>query len=208
MVSSSVELIQQAHDRHRGFDVVVCVDESRLPRRVSEHQAVLLELVECGVRVVTLQRDPAGLPADRLNLDLTTNLPPTPNTPSRAVGLWTYFNVRDILTNPKYTGHMVWNRRARKTGGNRGNPVSEWIWSPEPVMRCWSTSTASSRLKPSAATASAPAQNLEPTPNTRRSSGLTSSTPTSSATSVDDACVRATRGPCWRGQRPSSAGVP
>ena len=53
MVSSSVELIQQAHDRHRGFDVV-CVDESRLPRRVSEHQAVLLELVECGVRIVTL----------------------------------------------------------------------------------------------------------------------------------------------------------
>jgi hypothetical protein len=49
-----VELIQQAHDRHRGFDVVVCTDESRLPRRVSEHQAVLLELVECGVRVVTL----------------------------------------------------------------------------------------------------------------------------------------------------------
>jgi Beta-lactamase len=27
--------------------------------------------------------------ADRLNLDLTTNPPPTPNTPSRAVGLWT-----------------------------------------------------------------------------------------------------------------------
>ncbi|HET6707968.1 recombinase family protein [Amycolatopsis sp.] len=34
--------------------------------------------------------------------------------------------MRDILTNPKYTGHMVWHRRAR-------NPVSEWIWSPEPV---------------------------------------------------------------------------
>jgi site-specific DNA recombinase len=41
--------------------------------------------------------------------------------------------VHDILTNPKYTGHMVWNRRARKSGGNARNPVSEWIWSPEPV---------------------------------------------------------------------------
>lgn len=71
--------------------------------------------------------------ADRLNRDLATNPPPTPNTPSRAVGLWTYSNVRDILTNPKYTGHMVWNRRARKSAGNRRNPVSEWIWSPEPV---------------------------------------------------------------------------
>ena len=71
--------------------------------------------------------------ADRLNRDLATNPPPTPNTPSRAVGLWTYSNVRDILTNPKYTGHMVWNRRARKSRGNARNPVSEWIWSPKPV---------------------------------------------------------------------------
>jgi site-specific DNA recombinase len=71
--------------------------------------------------------------ADRLNLDLTTNPPPTPNTPSRKVGLWTYSNVRDILTNPKYTGHMVWNRRARKSAGNKRNHVSEWVWSPQPV---------------------------------------------------------------------------
>lgn len=49
-----VELLQQAHDRNRGFDVVACVDESRLPRRMSEHQAVLRELDECGVRVATL----------------------------------------------------------------------------------------------------------------------------------------------------------
>jgi hypothetical protein len=49
-----VELIRQAHERHRGFDVVACVDESRLPRRRSEHQAVLRELAECGVRVATL----------------------------------------------------------------------------------------------------------------------------------------------------------
>jgi site-specific DNA recombinase len=42
--------------------------------------------------------------------------------------------VRDILTNPKYTGHMVWNRRARSGAGkNRVNPVSEWVWSVEPT---------------------------------------------------------------------------
>ncbi len=49
-----VELLRQAHDRPRGFDVVVCFDESRLPRRMSEHQAVLRKLAECGVRVATL----------------------------------------------------------------------------------------------------------------------------------------------------------
>lgn len=72
--------------------------------------------------------------ADRLNPDLVTNPPPTPVDPARAVGQWTYSNVRDMLTNPKHTGHMVWNRRARKGNGrNRANPVSEWVWSPEPV---------------------------------------------------------------------------
>jgi hypothetical protein len=49
-----VELLIQAHDRTRGFDVMVCVDESRLPRRMSEHQAVLQEFAECGVHVATL----------------------------------------------------------------------------------------------------------------------------------------------------------
>lgn len=72
--------------------------------------------------------------ADRLNQDLATNPPPTPVEADRAVGLWTYSNVRDMLTNPKHTGHMVWNRRARKGAGkNRMNPVSERVWSPEPV---------------------------------------------------------------------------
>ncbi|GAB3428364.1 hypothetical protein GCM10027569_71580 [Flindersiella endophytica] len=56
-----------------------------------------------------------------------------PTDPTRATGRWTYHNVRDILSNPKYTGHMVWNRRARKTGTNTVNAVSEWIWSPKPV---------------------------------------------------------------------------
>ncbi len=72
--------------------------------------------------------------ADRLNLDLIMNPPPTPVDPDRAVGRWTYSNVRDVLTNPKYTGHMVWNRRARKgKGKNRANPVEEWVWSAEPT---------------------------------------------------------------------------
>ncbi|MEU6858547.1 recombinase family protein [Glycomyces sp. NPDC046736] len=72
--------------------------------------------------------------ADRLNEDPVLNPPPTPVIPSRAVGCWTSSNVRDMITNPKHTGHMVWNRRARKgKGRNRANPVEEWVWSPEPV---------------------------------------------------------------------------
>jgi site-specific DNA recombinase len=72
--------------------------------------------------------------ADRLNADLALNPPPVPVDPERSIGRWTYSNVRDVLTNPKHTGHMVWNRRARKGAGkNRMNPVTEWVWSPQPV---------------------------------------------------------------------------
>lgn len=72
--------------------------------------------------------------ADRLNTDLVTNPPPTPVGEREAVGCWTYSNVREVLTQPKHTGHMVWNRRARKGAGkNRLNPVSEWVWSKDPV---------------------------------------------------------------------------
>ena len=67
--------------------------------------------------------------ADRLNLDLTTYPPPIPVAPSRSVGRWTYSNVRDVVTNPKYSGHMVWNRRGRKSRGNCFNPIEEWVWS-------------------------------------------------------------------------------
>ncbi len=43
-------------------------------------------------------------------------------------------NVREVLTNPKCTGHMVWNRHARKGAGrNRLNFVEDWVWSPAPV---------------------------------------------------------------------------
>ncbi|WP_460696639.1 recombinase family protein [Nocardia thraciensis] len=71
--------------------------------------------------------------ADRLNLDLSLNPPPVPVDPGRAVGRWTISNVREILGNPKYTGHMVWNRRARKSNGGKYNPPTEWVWSERPV---------------------------------------------------------------------------
>jgi site-specific DNA recombinase len=69
--------------------------------------------------------------ADQLNTDLHRNPPPQPVDPRRAVGRWTGSAVRGILTNPKYTGYQVWNRRASKQGG-RCNPISEWVWSPQP----------------------------------------------------------------------------
>lgn len=72
--------------------------------------------------------------ADRLNEDLVLNPPPQPVGERDAIGFWTYSNVREVLTQPKHTGHMVWNRRARKGAGkNRLNPVSEWVWSKDPV---------------------------------------------------------------------------
>jgi site-specific DNA recombinase len=70
--------------------------------------------------------------AERLNEDLALNPPPVPPDPARAVGRWTGSSVREILHNPKYTGHMVWNRRASKKGG-KNNPVADWILSPEPT---------------------------------------------------------------------------
>jgi site-specific DNA recombinase len=67
--------------------------------------------------------------ADRLNRDLDRYPPPIPVDPSRAVGRWTTSSVRDVLTNPKYTGYMVWNRRATKTDGGKHNPPEAWVWS-------------------------------------------------------------------------------
>jgi len=34
-----------------------------------------------------------------------------------------------VLTYPKHTGHMVWNRHARKSGYNRAKPIRDWIGS-------------------------------------------------------------------------------
>ena len=70
--------------------------------------------------------------AQRLNADPDRYPPPQPNRPDRARHCWTTSSVREVLINPKYTGYMVWNRRATKKGG-AVNPVSAWVWSPEPT---------------------------------------------------------------------------
>jgi site-specific DNA recombinase len=54
--------------------------------------------------------------AERLNADLDRYPPPEPTRTHMAVGYWTRESVRDILTNPKYTGHMVWNRTTKRSG--------------------------------------------------------------------------------------------
>jgi len=62
--------------------------------------------------------------ADQLNVDPAANPPPQPVDPARAVGTWTGSAVREILTNPKYTGHMVWNRRRNPRRGRRTGKVN------------------------------------------------------------------------------------
>ncbi|GAA3239705.1 recombinase family protein [Actinocorallia longicatena] len=71
--------------------------------------------------------------ADELNRDLIAYPPPQPVDPSRALGKWTYSSVRAILTNPKYTGYQVWNRRATTSATGRCNPPEAWYWSSKPV---------------------------------------------------------------------------
>jgi hypothetical protein len=71
--------------------------------------------------------------ADRLNTDTALNPAPTPPDPARAAGRWTPGSVRDVLSQPKYTGYMVWNRRAMKTRAGSPNPIEEWVWSGRPT---------------------------------------------------------------------------
>ena len=63
-----------------------------------------------------VDRGAVRLPGHRqpLNEDLGTKSPPTPVDPHHAVGVCTCSNVRDLLTKPEHTGHMIWTRRARK----------------------------------------------------------------------------------------------
>jgi site-specific DNA recombinase len=68
--------------------------------------------------------------AERLNQDPDRYPPPVSPDPARSRDCWGYSAVLEILRNPKYTGYMVWNRRASKKGG-RHNPPEAWIWSPE-----------------------------------------------------------------------------
>jgi len=58
--------------------------------------------------------------AERLNADLLAHPPPTPVDATRAAGRWTTSSVREVLTNPKHTGHMVW--KPTGTQGRRPQP--------------------------------------------------------------------------------------
>jgi hypothetical protein len=70
--------------------------------------------------------------AERLNQDPDRYPPPVSPDPARSRDCWGYSAVLEVLRNPKYTGYMVWNRRASKKGG-RHNPPEAWIWSPQPT---------------------------------------------------------------------------
>ncbi|MGW2984089.1 recombinase family protein [Streptomyces goshikiensis] len=51
-------------------------------------------------------------------------------------GQWTHNRVEGLIANPKLTGYQVYNRKASRTGRpgfSRWNPISKWVWSPEPV---------------------------------------------------------------------------
>jgi DNA invertase Pin-like site-specific DNA recombinase len=70
--------------------------------------------------------------ATRLNTDPSLYPVPEPTSPRRRRGTWSGSAVREILHNPKYTGYMVWNRRATKQGG-KVNPPTAWVWSDQPT---------------------------------------------------------------------------
>jgi site-specific DNA recombinase len=69
---------------------------------------------------------------DRLNADLARYPAPISPDPARTRTDWTRSSIQSLLTNPKYTGYMVWNRRATKKRG-KVNAPSEWVWSPQPT---------------------------------------------------------------------------
>ena len=73
--------------------------------------------------------DKLGCPAiaARLNADPVSYPPPNPGTG------WTAQNVRVILANPKYSGHMVYSRHRNRNGHRTPTPADQWLWSPDPV---------------------------------------------------------------------------
>lgn len=71
--------------------------------------------------------------AERLNHDLAKYPPPQPPGGRRARGVWGKSSVFEILTNPKYTGYQVFNRRASRSRSGKVNDPAKWVWSPEPV---------------------------------------------------------------------------
>lgn len=93
----------------------------------------------------------SGIGYARIAAKLTEESVPCPSAadiernPHRAGLAWSKSAVRAILTNPNYTGHLVWNRTAgqevlidpedvqlgTKTQMSATSP-EEWLWSPEP----------------------------------------------------------------------------
>ncbi|MEV6157925.1 recombinase family protein [Nonomuraea sp. NPDC052129] len=82
---------------------------------------------------------------DRLNADLDRYPPGQSLNPNyRGTPGWGRSAIVEILKNPKYTGYMVWNRKATtsRKGKGRGtnNPPSAWVWSDypthEPLVTC------------------------------------------------------------------------
>ena len=73
--------------------------------------------------------DKLGCPAiaARLNADPAACPPPNPGTG------WTAQNVRVMLANPKYTGHMVYGRHRTRNGRRTPVPQEQWLWSLAPV---------------------------------------------------------------------------
>ncbi|WP_431929882.1 recombinase family protein [Nonomuraea jabiensis] len=45
--------------------------------------------------------------------------------------LWVARRVGRMLAQPKYSGYQVFNRRAARTGRDRSNPITDWVWSRE-----------------------------------------------------------------------------
>jgi hypothetical protein len=53
--------------------------------------------------------------------------------PAPAGKAWTTKTVFAVLSNPKYTGHMVYGRRRKRNGHRITVPPEQWLWSPETV---------------------------------------------------------------------------
>jgi site-specific DNA recombinase len=72
--------------------------------------------------------------ADLLNADKDRYPPPVSLNPQfRDRNAWSRSGIREILRNPKYTGYMVYNRRATTSRRGKVNPPSAWIWSDRPT---------------------------------------------------------------------------
>jgi len=74
-----------------------------------------------------------GTIADRLNADPAKYPPPEPPGKTRARGAWSKTSVFEILTNAKYTGYQVYNKRASRSRRGKVNDPALWVWSAEPV---------------------------------------------------------------------------